>query len=259
MSDIITKGRIIRLESIDSTNTYLKELSKNGEAQCCDCVVADTQTGGRGRLGRSFSSVQGKGVYLSYLIDPKDASPKSLSEITAWGAVAVRDAISEVCGIRPQIKWVNDLVYNSRKICGILTEMTFGTEVGKIQSVVMGIGINVNHDTQDFPEEIRDIASSVKIMTGRQTDIEKLITVLVQKLDKLCDDFPTEKQHYLSEYRKSCAVTGKRIRIIKGDTQRTGTAVDISEDFGLVIDFDDGKRETVTDGEVSVRGFYGYI
>lgn len=259
MSGINTKGKMIHLVSIDSTNTYLKELAKKGEAHFYDCVIAETQTGGRGRLGRSFSSAKGKGIYLSYLIDPKSALPHELSEITAWGAVAVRDAICEVCGTDTKIKWVNDLVYETKKICGILTEMSFGAENGKIQSVVMGIGINVNHDTKDFPDEIRDIASSVKMLTGRHTDIEKLISVLVQKLDKLNDDFPLNKDYYLTEYRKNCAVLGKRIRIIKGDTERIGTAADISANFGLVVDFDDGGRETVTDGEVSVRGFYGYI
>lgn len=252
-------GRIIHLETVDSTNTYLKELAKKGEASFSDCVVADTQTGGRGRLGRSFSSSKGKGIYLSYLINPKSASPEDISRITARGAVAVRDAIYEVCAVKAGIKWVNDLVYDSRKLCGILTEMTFGAQAGKIQSVIMGIGINVNHDVLDFPQELRETATSLKILTGNVTDIGTLVTVLVQKLDKLNDDFPYGKEYYLSEYRKSCVVPGKRIRIIKNGAERVGTALGIDEDFGLEVLFDDGKKETVTDGDVSVRGFYRYI
>lgn len=253
------KERIIRLKSVDSTNTYLKELAKKGEANFGDCVTADTQTGGRGRLGRSFSSAKGKGIYLSYLIDPKDASPEQISEITAWGAVAVRDAIYEVCGISAGIKWVNDLVYNHRKLCGILSEMSFGTQIGKIQSIVMGIGINVNHDISDFPDEIKETATSIKLITGKETDIDKLLLTLVEKLDKLNDDFLSEKEYYLEEYRKSCVVTGKRIRIIKGNTERTGMAISIDRNFGLEVQFDDGQTDIITEGDVSVRGFYGYI
>ena len=252
-------GRIIHLETVDSTNTYLKELVKKCEADFGDCVIADRQTAGRGRLGRSFSSVAEKGIYFSYLFDPKNACPEDISRITAWGAVAVRDAICEECGIQPQIKWVNDLVFGSKKLCGILTEMTFGKECGKIQSVVMGIGINVNHDTEDFPEEIRNIATSLKLISGKNMDKNALVLKLKEKIDKLCMDFPNAKEYYLSEYKKSCAVLNKRIRIIKNDTERLGTALDIDEDFGLVVSFDDGKKETVRDGDVSVRGFYGYI
>ena len=252
-------GKIIHLDTVDSTNTYLKELAKSAKAQYGDCVIADTQTGGRGRLGRSFSSAYGKGIYMSYLADPKGATPDEISKITAWCAVAVRDAIYEVCGINAGIKWVNDLVYESKKVCGILTEMAFGAESGKIQSLIIGIGINVNHDIDDLPEELSDKATSLKMITGKEWDMEKLISVLVRKLDKLNDDFPEKKEYYLAEYRKSCVVPGKKIRIIKNEDERIGTAVGIDEDFGLEVRFDDGREETIRDGDVSVRGFYGYI
>ena len=255
----VNKGRIIHLESIDSTNTYLKELAKKSEADFGDCVIADRQTAGRGRLGRSFSSVAEKGIYFSYLLDPKGAVPEDISKITAWGAVAVRDAICEFCGKSVQIKWVNDLVYGSKKLCGILTEMTFGAESGQIQSVIMGIGINVNHGAEDFPEELREIATSLKMICGKELDKNALILILKEKIDKLNEDFSHKKEYYLSEYRKSCAVLGKRIRIIKNGTESLGTALDIDDDFGLVVRFDGGEVRTVTEGDVSVRGFYGYI
>ena len=253
------KGRIIHLESIDSTNTYLKELAKRSEANFGDCVIADRQTAGRGRLGRSFSSASGKGIYFSYLLDPKDAVPEDISKITAWGAVAVRDAIYEFCGVDTQIKWVNDLVYGSKKLCGILTEMTFGAESGKIQSVIMGIGINVNHEAEDFPEELREIAASLKMIAGKEIDKNGLILKLREKIDKLNEDFPLKREYYLSEYRKSCAVLNKRIRIIKNGEESLGTALDIDDDFGLIVGFDGENVRTVTEGDVSVRGFYGYI
>ncbi len=251
-------GEICVLESVDSTNTYLKKQVSENRANAGDCVIAKHQTGGRGRLGRSFSSESEKGLYLSYLLSLDNIPSSEFSQITAWTAVAVRDAISELCGIAVQIKWVNDLVYESKKLCGILTELSF-SDIGKNAYAVIGIGINVNHEKADFPEEITNIATSLKIIKDEENDRARLCAVLLEKLDKLSEDFPDNKEYYLSEYRKSCAILGKMVRIIKGDTERTGTATDIDENFGLVAEFDDGKLETVTDGDVSVRGFYGYI
>lgn len=250
---------IIFLESVDSTNNYLKALSSQGKAKYGDCVIANEQTGGKGRLGRSFSSVADKGIYFSYLVNPKGQSPATLSQITAWTSVAVRDAIYEFCGIKTGIKWVNDLVVGNKKLCGILTEMSVVGESGEADNVVIGIGINVNQKGEDFPEEIRKIATSLSLETGKVQNRAKLCALLTEKLDKLVKDFPTDKEYYLSEYRKSCAILGKKIRIIKNGEQRTGTAADIDDNFGLEVEFDDGKKETVTGGEVSVRGFYGYI
>lgn len=257
MSDIITKGKGIHLDCVDSTNTCLKRLSLCGNACFHDYVTADTQTSGRGRLGRSFSSVSGKGMYLSYLVNPKDAKPWELSQITAWGAVAVRDAILEVCGVSAGIKWVNDLVSDGRKLCGILTESVF--DGGRVASVVMGIGINVNHTAEDFPEELRKVALSLLQLTGKTYDIKELTLAVVGHLDKMNDAFPSHKAYYLDEYRKSCVVPGNKVRIIEKDVERIGTALGIDDGFGLEVLFEDGKRETVTGGDVSVRGFYGYI
>ncbi len=257
MSDIITKGKGIHLECVDSTNTYLKGLSASGKAGFYDFVTADTQTSGRGRLGRSFSSTSGKGIYLSYLVNPKDATPEALSRITAWGAVAVRDALLEACGVSVGIKWVNDLVRDGRKLCGILTESVF--DGGRVASVVMGIGINVNHSTGDFPEELSEVALSLGQLTGKTYDIKDVTLAVVKHLDIMNDAFPNAKGYYLEEYRKSCVVPGNKIRILSDGTERIGTALAIDEDFGLEVLFEDGKRETVTGGDVSVRGFYGYI
>lgn len=258
MQMIPTKGKRISLECVESTNTYLKELSKKGLAKHHDYVTSELQTKGRGRLGRSFSCAKGKGIYLSYLVDPGCASPEELSRITAWGAVAARDAIAEVCGITPSIKWVNDLVVGTKKLCGILTETVLEAD-GGIKSAVMGIGINVNQDEEDFPLEIREIACSLKQLLGRDIDREALTLSLVRHLDRMNEFFPDGKKQYLDEYRKSCIVPKRRVRIISKDTERVGTALGIDDDFGLCVLFDDGKKETITGGDVSVRGFYGYV
>lgn len=252
-------GDIVVLDTVNSTNTFLKELSIRGKASYGDCIIANEQTSGKGRLGRTFSSVADKGIYLSYLINPKSQSPFILSQITAWGAVAVRDAIFEICGISPEIKWVNDLVCGNKKLCGILTEMSVVGESAEAENVVIGIGINVSHSSEDFPDEIKDIATSVEIITQKKTDRAKLCASIIEKLDKLVSDFPENKKYYLDEYRKSCAIIGKKIRIIKNSTEILGTALDIDDNFGLKVIFDDGKEEVITGGEVSVRGFYGYV
>lgn len=252
-------GRIIVLESTDSTNTNMKRMVAEGSAKAGDCIIANVQTSGRGRLGRSFFSESDKGIYYSYLLDLSGANVSDFPQITARAAVAVRDALYETCGVSAQIKWVNDLVYGGKKLCGILSEMSFSGNVDKNAFAIIGIGINVNHEVGDFPDEISDIATSLRAICGKTADRARICAALTEKLDKLSGDFPENKEYYLSQYRENCAVLGKKVRIIKGDTERTGTAFGISENFGLIIDFDDGTRSTVTDGEVSVRGFYGYI
>ena len=137
--------------------------------------------------------------------------------------------------------------------------MSIVGESTEAENAVIGIGINVNQRSEDFPDEIKEIATSVEIITGNEQDRARLCAAVVEKLDKLVYDFPENKKYYLDQYRKSSAILGKNIRIIKNGTERFGTALDIDDDFGLEVMFDDGKKETVTGGEVSVRGFYGYI
>lgn len=243
------------LESVDSTNNFLKNMAGKGIAPYGHCVIADFQSSGRGRLGRSFSSPRGKGIYLSYLMSSHGIPIESMATITAYVAVCVREAIFEVCGIEAGIKWVNDIVYGGKKICGILTE----TSRGESSGIIIGIGVNVNHVPEDFPSELSDIATSLKMISGKEHSRGLLCSAIIKKLDTLCSAFPSDKDYYLSEYRKHCDVSGKRVRVIKDGEERLGTAVGISDDFGFIADFDDGRRETLTAGEVSVRGFYGYI
>ena len=139
------------LASVDSTNNRLRELALAG-APNGQVVLANEQTRGKGRRGRAFASPQDNGIYLSILFHP-DTLPTDIVEITAWTAVATNNAIEEVCGVRAGIKWVNDLVIDRKKICGILTEMSVESESGYIQYLIIGIGINVNGQAEDFPAE----------------------------------------------------------------------------------------------------------
>ena len=161
-------SRLIVLEQVDSTNNYLKRLALEGAPEGT-VAVADAQSAGRGRLGRSFQSPPGTGIYLSILLRPPVA-PERAVNLTACTAVAVCDAIEFAVGVRPQIKWTNDVLMDRRKICGILTEMSVEGETGALQSIVVGIGVNCNQGMEDFPEEIRHVAGSVAMAAGGPCD-----------------------------------------------------------------------------------------
>lgn len=248
---------VMLYESVPSTNTLLKDLATKGEAVAGTCVIADGQTAGKGRRGRRFASPKGKGLYLSVLLDTKNLPAGTLAQLTAWGAVATAEAVEEVCGVSCGIKWVNDLVYGGKKLCGILTELSLEAETGSVQSVVMGIGINVNGGAEDFPDEIAEIATSLCQICGKKISRAKLCAALIQKLDRMRLDFPEKEANYLAAYRARCAVLGKTVTIEKPDGVCVGTAEGIDEDFRLVIRLQDGTTETLNSGEVSVKGFYG--
>ncbi|MBO4242076.1 MAG: biotin--[Clostridiales bacterium] len=248
-------------DEVSSTNDTLKQLSFDG-APGGTVVIADYQSKGKGRRGRSFDSPHGTGVYFSYLMRPSIA-PADASQITARTAVAVCRAIRRSCGIDPQIKWVNDLVAGSKKVTGILTEMTFESESGTIDSIVIGIGINVDQKETDFPEDIRDIAGSLMMAKGEYIRRAPLVAALTEEMDILSSSMPDGTSDYLSEYRKRCLTLGKEVSVVKvhdsGEVPRHGTAVDINPDFSLKVRFEDGHEEDLMSGEVSVRGLYGYI
>ncbi len=268
--DLLTTGEVLALVSeermqtinvlpeVDSTNKLLKDLAYNGAPEGT-IVISDCQTAGRGRLGRSFASPKGKGIYISYLLRPT-TSPELISKITCWSAVAVRNAILHTCNIEPSIKWVNDLQINTKKICGILTEMNIESEIRSINSVVIGIGINVNHELTDFPEEIRDIASSIRLEKNQETPIHRatLAAALIDELDKLCSSFPDANDDYLKQYKEACSTVGLDVSVVSAhnhtsEIPRLGTAVGIGDDFSLQVLFEDGHSECLSSGEVSVR------
>ena len=271
--DIVSSGELLpflpsdRVEMIHtydeiaSTNDTLKQLSFEG-VPAGTVVIADYQSKGKGRRGRSFDSPHGTGIYFSYLMRPAIA-PADASQITAWTAVAIRRAISRACGIDPKIKWVNDLVVDSKKVTGILTEMTMESESGMIDSIVIGIGINVNQVESDFPEDIRNIAGSLRMKKGEMISRAPIVAEMVKEMDKLSDSIPCSASEYLNEYRDACLTLGKEVIVVKvhdsGEKPRHGTAVNINPDFSLKVRFEDGHEEDLSSGEVSVRGLYGYI
>lgn len=246
---------VLCFESVDSTNNRLKDLALSG-APDGQVIIANEQSGGRGRRGRSFLSLKDKGIYLSMLFRP-DSPPSDVAEITAWTAVAINNAIEAVCGVRADIKWVNDLLINRRKICGILTEMSVESESGFIQYIIIGIGVNVNEDESDFPGELGKIATSLSAETNKEYSRAELAAEIIKELDKMRGAWPNGKENYLNLYRKDNITTGKDITIVKGDIEKSGIATSINDDFSLNVQYTDGSCETISSGEVSIRGLYG--
>ena len=240
---------------IDSTNTQAKLLAKQGASQGT-VLVAGNQTAGRGRMGRTFQSPDGQGVYLAVILRP-NCAPTELMHLTCAVGVAMVNAVEKVCGIRPQVKWINDLVIGSKKLGGILTEMSLAN--GLVDYAVVGIGINCLQKQQDFPAEIAELATSLSLACGKAVSPQRLAAAMICELYAMSRTLLTEKGQWMAAYKANCITLGKDIQVIRSDCILSGKALDIDADGGLVVQYADGSIQTVASGEVSVRGMYGYI
>lgn len=254
-----TVGRELHcFDRLDSTNTYAKQLALSG-ARDGAVVVADCQTAGRGRMDRRFESPAGQGIYLTALLRPQ-LPPQRLLPVTALAGVAVCEAVEEICGVRPQLKWPNDPVMGGRKISGILTELSLEAETGRLQYLVVGIGVNVGQGPEDFPPELRPMATSLCQELGRKVSRPALAAAEIRALDRLYRRLLEGRlDEALAAYRRDCVNLGKTVRLTTPAGEETALAVDVDEDFGLVVEGADGARRTIRSGEVSVRGLYGYV
>lgn len=252
MENAIFASRILRLEKADSTNNVLRQMA-NG-LQSGFTVTAESQTNGKGRSGRHFDSPKGEGIYMSYLYLPSIGIENAVT-VTARTAVAVQNALRDFCELDTQIKWVNDLVKNGKKVCGILTETVFDGQSSP--KIIIGIGVNVNNG--HFPDELVNKATSIYIETGKKFHKEILLDKIITELDKMCMYWETDKNQCLEKYRKSCITLGNEITVIKPDCEKKAFAKSIDDCFGLQVVYENGEEETITSGEVSVRGVYGYV
>lgn len=248
---------LVWLDRVDSTNNEIKRRSVD---QVSDglVVVAGEQTGGRGRRGRTFVSPPGKGLYLSALLRP-DCTLAQVSAVTAWTAVAVCDAVEALCGRRPGIKWPNDVIWEGRKLCGILTELELEAETAALRYVIAGIGVNLSQEEADFGPQVAPVAVSLKQAFGAAPRRSEMAAALIAALDRLYDDFPARWEVWLDRYRRDCLTLGRPVRLLRGEGQEEAFAEAIDRDFALVVRRPDGSRETVSSGEVSVRGLLGYV
>lgn len=242
------------LDTVDSTNTFAKQLALQGAADGT-VVLAQRQTAGRGRLGRSFQSDAPLGLYLSALWR-MDLPAERLMALPALAAVAACRAVELVCGCTVEIKWPNDLVLQGRKIGGILTESVW--DDGRCATVV-GIGINVSHAAEDFAPELREMAASLQMLLGKEISRGALAAALIEELDLLRAKVLPEWQLWLAEYRSRCLTLGKEVQVFRGDERQIAAALAVDDTFGLVVRHSDSTQETVRAGEVSVRGLYGYL
>lgn len=231
-------------DELGSTNITAKELASAG-APDGTVVAAETQTMGRGRLGRSFASPPGSGLYMSVIVRP-ELELQLCSMITAAAAVAVAEAVENLSGAETRIKWVNDIYMNGRKICGILTEASLGLEMHSLDYAVIGIGVNVSGS---FEGELADIATSVEAECGLRPDRNALCAEIIKGLRKY---LPTiGERGFLTEYRRREMLTGSEVTTTVGRETLTGKAVGIDDDANLIVELPDGTQRHISSGEAN--------
>lgn len=237
-------------EKVDSTSNLARDLAAKG-AKNGSAVIADCQEKGRGRNGKTWSSPCGCNIYMSILLKPK-FSPEIAQGMTLIAAVSVADSILELTGLAPKIKWPNDILINSRKVSGILTEMSTRNKL--IDHIIVGIGLNVNAERDSFGPEIRDIASSLLIESGKEEHIDRnrMISSILNKFDRYYEMFlSTGLSPVLEQYQKYFGMMGKEIEIkVNGKTVK-GIIAGIDPMGALLLKTADNQLERVVSGEIN--------
>ena len=237
-------------KSVASTNTALRELAVNGAPEWY-VLAAEEQTSGKGRMGRTFHSPTGHGVYFSLLLRPgRETADAAL--LTPAAAVAAARAIEDVTGVSVGIKWVNDLFVGEKKVCGILTEAAYSMESGLIESAVMGIGINVTKPEQGYPDEIEDVAAAImQNQTGADGERCRLIAATLDYFREYYMDLSARK--FLNEYRARSILLGCDIYVLSSDGKLPARALEIDDDCRLIVRYGNGETAALNSGEVSTK------
>ena len=240
---------IYNYKTISSTNEIAKNLALSG-AKHGTVVISEEQTAGKGRLGRSFYSPANTGIYMSIILRPNLTTMDSVL-ITTSSSVVICDAIYKITGIESQIKWINDIYLNNKKIAGILTEASTNFESGTIDYLILGIGINFNIPKDNFPEEITDIAGS--IFNGNSNGKTRNL-LCAEIINNILSIIPQIKTYdFISEYKKRSIILNKDILYISSGVSSKGKAIDINNDGSLVVQHNDGSIKILNSGEVSIR------
>ena len=242
-------------ETTGSTNIDVKKLLEDGAGEGV-LVIGGEQTQGRGRRGRSWQSPPNTNIYMSLGLRP-DYQPDLAPMVTLIQAMAVADAIRDVCNLPTQIKWPNDVVIHGKKICGILTEMS--AETGYIQYVVIGTGINVN--IREFPEDIKDTATSLAIEKGETVLRAPVIAKTMEYFESYYEKFlkTGDLSLLLEDYNRILVNQNQVVKVLDPQNAFEGIAKGIDEKGQLLVEREDGSLEKIFAGEVSVRGVYGYV
>lgn len=237
------------LEECDSTNTYAKSLAESG-APDLSVVIAKRQSAGRGRMGRSFFSPDKVGMYMSIILK-KDIQAAHALEITCAAAVAISRTIEAFTKKDVRIKWVNDIYIDMKKVCGILTEASINVKTGKLNYAVLGVGANLFAPEKGFPDDIGDIASSI---FDFDYDEETKASFISAFTDEFISVYPDIGQNMLvDEYRSRSIMPEREIFVLRGDERIHAKALDIEDDYSLLVEYDDGKREALRSGDVSIK------
>lgn len=265
--DIVTKSALMPIlkenklvkeihykDELDSTNQFAKELAREGASEGT-IVIADSQTSGKGRLGRTWISPPKTGIWLSLILRPK-IKPQYAGELTLLSGLCMCEAIHNITGLQTHIKWPNDVVVNGKKVCGILTEMS--AEIEMVNHVVIGVGVNVNQ--KNFEEEL-PYATSLNI-EGKTTYRRSMIVKEFMDIFEIAYEKYKESEslvEFLPRYENKCITLGKEVKIIEGGKEIIAKAVRVVENGNLIVLLPDGQEKQVYAGEVSVRGLFGYI
>ena len=262
-------NHIETFKTIDSTNTYAKrllsecgnlrgidgELTKAGKLYHNSIFVAEAQTAGRGRLGRTFYSPSKTGIYLSVIYAPKGGIVQP-AKLTAFSAVAVCRAIKKLYGLSTDIKWINDIYYNGKKLSGILTEGISNFETGQIEAAIVGIGINIADNPEVFPPDVAQVAGSIT-GTGESKSFVSRCQLAAQVAGEVLAIFEQEPKSILEEYKKASFLIGQTVEIhpVIGDEKNVYKAkvVDIDDNAALVVELDDATKKALSSGEVSLH------
>ena len=244
-------GRDIQVfEQTTSTNDVMEKLARDGVKEGV-VVFAESQTKGRGRLGRKWISPARKGLWFSVLLRP-DLRPQEATQLTVASATALRRAIQAGTGLKPEIKWPNDILIGGKKVAGILTELS--AEVDRVRHIILGIGVDVNLDADEFPAELRKIATSLKIEAGETISRAELAVEILRELDldyaRICGGkFPA----VADEWEAGCATIGKNVTVHIGDRKIRGRAESLDDDGALLVRTEHGHLERIIGGDVTLE------
>lgn len=241
------KLNITIFDELDSTNNYLKKLGSQGEKEN-QLVIAESQTDGRGRMGKSFYSPNGTGIYFSLLLHPEYAIEKSLF-LTVMAAVSVAETVMKYNKNDVKIKWVNDIYIDGKKVCGILTEGAVNSSK-KLDYAVVGIGINVIAPENGFPQDIKDIATAIFPGNTEAYIKERIVADVINRFFSM---YNGDDKNFVKRYKEYSYLTGKEINIISGENTRPATVIDITDDCHLLVKNEYGETEAISSGDVSVR------
>ncbi|HZF02610.1 MAG TPA: biotin--[acetyl-CoA-carboxylase] ligase [Methylomirabilota bacterium] len=244
-------GRDIRVfEQTTSTNDVIEKLARDGVKEGV-VVFAESQTRGRGRLGRKWISPSRKGLWFSILLRP-NLRPQETTQLTVASAMALRRAIESETKLKPEIKWPNDILIGGKKVAGILTELS--AEVDRVKHVILGIGIDANQNADEFPAELRKIATSLKIETGETISRAELAVEILRELDKDYSQICAGKFAAVAdEWEEHCTTIGKNVTVQIGERKIRGRAESLDDDGALLLRTEHGRLERITGGDVTLE------